>query len=318
MSEVKNFALIGAAGYIAPRHLKAIKDVGHHLSCAFDPNDSVGVLDRYFFDVAYFKEFERFDRHIEKLRYEDESKKIDYVSICSPNHLHDAHIRFGLRIGADVICEKPLVINPWNIDYLKEIESRSSGNVYTVLQLRSHESIINLKKKIDEGPKDKVYDIDLVYLTSRGPWYHYSWKGDEAKSGGLATNIGVHFFDMLTWIFGSVVKSEVHVKENDVIGGYLELERGRVKWILSVNRDYLPKEVLEKGQTTYRSIKIDGEEIEFSQGFTDLHTVVYKEILEGKGYGLDAAREAIKIVHDIRTGEITGLGGNSHQLLKEI
>ncbi|MEC7276608.1 MAG: Gfo/Idh/MocA family oxidoreductase [Bdellovibrionota bacterium] len=312
----KNFALVGAAGYIAPRHLMAIKDTGNRLVAVVDPNDSVGILDRYFHDVSYFREFERFDRHVEKLKFSNSPEAIDYVSICSPNHLHDAHIRFGLRIGANVICEKPLVINPWNIDYLKELESQYEGNVNTVLQLRVHPSIIALKEKIDNGPKDKTYDIDLTYLTSRGPWYHYSWKGDENKSGGLATNIGVHFFDMLSWIFGSVEKIEVHASSDKLMSGFLALERARIKWILSVDRNLVPKEYTDKGQYTYRSIKVDNEEVEFSGGFTDLHTVVYQEILKGNGYGLDDARNAIKIVHDIRKADIIGKNSQSHPLLQ--
>jgi len=312
----KNFALIGAAGYIAPRHLQAIRETKNHLVAAVDPNDSVGILDRYFHDVSYFKEFERFDRHLEKLRYEDHKDKIDYVSICSPNYLHDAHIRFGLRIGANVICEKPLVINPWNIDHLREIESRSEGKLSTVLQLRYHPSIIALRKKIEDGPKDKIYDVDLTYLTSRGPWYHYSWKGDLDRSGGLATNIGVHFFDMLSWIFGNVEKLEVHVSNDSVVSGYLVLERARVKWILSVDRNLVPEEYTKKGQYTYRSITVDGEELEFSGGFTDLHTVVYQEILNGNGYGLEDARNAIQIVSDLRNADILGKNSNSHPFLQ--
>ena len=311
-----NFAMIGAAGYIAPRHLKAIKDTGNKLIAAVDPNDSVGILDRYFHDVSYFKEFERFDRHIEKLKYSNSPDNINYVSICSPNHLHDAHIRFGLRIGADVICEKPLVINPWNVDHLKEVESQHGGKVNTVLQLRVHPSIIALKKKIEEGPKDKVYDIDLTYLTSRGPWYQYSWKGDKGKSGGLATNIGVHFFDMLSWIFGGIESLEVHASNESLISGFLVLERARVKWILSIDRKLVPEKQIKKGQYTYRSITVDGEELEFSSGFTDLHTVVYDEILKGNGYGLEDARNAIQIVHDIRKADVVGRNSQSHSLLK--
>ena len=308
--------MIGAAGYIAPRHLKAIKDTGNKLIAAVDPNDSVGILDRYFHDVSYFKEFERFDRHIEKLKYSNSPDNINYVSICSPNHLHDAHIRFGLRIGADVICEKPLVINPWNVDHLKEVESQHGGKVNTVLQLRVHPSIIALKKKIEEGPKDKVYDIDLTYLTSRGPWYQYSWKGDKGKSGGLATNIGVHFFDMLSWIFGGIESLEVHASNESLISGFLVLERARVKWILSIDRKLVPEKQIKKGQYTYRSITVDGEELEFSSGFTDLHTVVYDEILKGNGYGLEDARNAIQIVHDIRKADVVGRNSQSHSLLK--
>jgi UDP-N-acetyl-2-amino-2-deoxyglucuronate dehydrogenase len=313
---IKNFALIGAAGYIAPRHLVAIKETGNRLVAVVDPNDSVGILDRYFQDVSYFREFERFDRHIEKLKLSDHPEKVSYVSICSPNHLHDAHIRFGLRVGANVICEKPLVINPWNIDYIKEMESQYDGRVNTVLQLRVHPSIVALREKILIGPKDKIYDIDLTYLTSRGPWYHYSWKGDNDKSGGLATNIGVHFFDMLSWIFGSVEKVEVHASTEKLMSGFLVLERARVRWILSVDRSLVPSEYTEKGQFTYRSIKVDGEEVEFSGGFNDLHTAVYEEILKGNGYGLEDARNAIQIVHDIRNAEVLGKKPHSHPSLK--
>ena len=309
---MKKFALIGAAGYIAPRHMKAIKDTGNTLSAAYDKFDSVGVMDSHFPDADFFVEFERFDRHIEKLKRD--SHQIDYVSICSPNYLHDSHIRFGLRVGADVICEKPLVLNPWNIDALKEVENQYGKKVYNILQLRLHPSIIALKKKIEEGPKDKVYDIDLAYITSRGHWYYTSWKGDEAKSGGIATNIGVHFYDMLTWIFGKVKENVVHEHTHDRAAGFLCLERARVRWFLSINEDTLPDAVKTRGGRTYRSLTMEGEEIEFSDGFTELHTNSYKHILEGKGFGLEEARASIQIVHDIRHSQAIGLKGDYHPL----
>lgn len=311
---MKNFALVGAAGYIAPRHMKAIKDTGNNLIAALDINDSVGIIDSYFPQADFFTEFERFDRHINKLKRN--GTKLDYVTVCSPNYLHDSHIRFGLRNGSDVICEKPIVLNPWNIDALEEIEKETGNNVYNILQLRLHESIIALKEKVDNGPKDKVYDLDLTYLASRGHWYYTSWKGNTNKSGGIATNIGVHFFDMLTWIFGDVVKNTVHIHTHDRAAGFLELEKARVKWFLSINYDCLPEIVKEKGLRTYRSILLDGEEIEFSGGFTDLHTRSYEAILEGKGFTIGAARRAIEIVHNIRKQDPVGLVGDFHPLAK--
>ena len=312
---MKNFALIGAAGYIAPRHMKAIKDTNNNLLAAFDKGDSVGVIDSHFPNADFFVEFERFDRHIEKLKYE-KNLFLDYVSICSPNYLHDAHIRFALRSGADAICEKPLVLNPWNIDKLKHVEDKTGKKIYNILQLRVHPSIIALKEKVKNAKKDKKFEVDLTYLTSRGHWYFTSWKGDHSKSGGIATNIGVHFYDMLSWIFGDVQENVVHIHEKDRAAGYLEFENARVRWFLSINSDYLPKGVKEKGQTTFRSITINGEELEFSGGFTDLHTMVYKDILKGKGYGLEAARTAIEIVHDIRNATPVGLKGEYHPFLR--
>ncbi|WP_106793783.1 Gfo/Idh/MocA family protein [Aquimarina sp. Aq78] len=312
---MKNFALVGASGYIAPRHLKAIRDTGNNLIAALDKFDSVGIIDSYFPEADFFVEFERFDRHIEKLRYKD--SKLDYVSVCTPNYLHDAHIRFALRQQADAICEKPLVLNPWNIDSLLKVEQETGQKIWNILQLRVHKSIIDLKKKIEAAPKDKIFDVDLTYLTSRGKWYYTSWKGDISKSGGIATNIGVHFYDMLSWIFGDVKKNVVHVHTHDRASGYLEFERARVRWFLSINYDVLPEEIKEKGQRTFRSIKIEGEELEFSDGFTDLHTQVYKDIISGKGYGLDAARQAIEIVHDIRNSDPVGLKGEYHPLAKK-
>ena len=309
---MKKFALIGAAGYIAPRHMKAIKDTGNTLYAAYDKFDSVGVIDSYFPDADFFVEFERFDRHIEKLKRS--SQGIDYVSICSPNYLHDSHIRFGLRVGANVICEKPLVLNPWNIDALKEVENQYGKRVYNILQLRLHPSIIALKKKIEHGPKDKIYDIDLAYITSRGHWYYTSWKGDESKSGGIATNIGVHFYDMLTWIFGSVKENIVNVNTHDREACYFQLEKARVRWFLSINADTLPKHIKEKGGKTYRSLTLEGEEIEFSDGFTELHTHSYKGIIDGHGFGLEEARKSIQIVHNIRHSNPLGLKGDYHPL----
>lgn len=312
---MKNFALIGAAGYIAPRHMKAIKDTGNNLLTAYDKGDSVGIIDSYFPKADFFVEYERFDRHIEKLKYERDIF-LDYVSICSPNYLHDAHIRFALRSGADAICEKPLVLNPWNIDKLQKVEENTGKKVYNILQLRVHPSIIALREKVAKADKKTKFDVDLTYLTSRGHWYQTSWKGDVSKSGGIATNIGVHFYDMLSWIFGDVQDNIVHVHEKDRAAGYLEFENARVRWFLSINADYLPQEIKEKGQTTYRSITINGEELEFSSGFTDLHTMVYKDILEGKGYGLNAARTAIEIVHSIRNSHPETPKNDCHPMLK--
>ena len=308
----KKFALIGAAGYIAPRHLKAIKDVEGDLVAALDKNDSVGVLDSYFPKTDFFVEFERFDRHVEKIKRQ-QNIQLDYVSICTPNYLHDAHIRMALRTGAHAICEKPLVLNPWNLDALLALEKETGKKVYTILQLRLHPSIIALKEKIENGPKDKVYDVDLTYLTSRGNWYYTSWKGAVEKSGGIASNIGVHFYDMLAWVFGDVKENTVHMNSHDRASGYLEFEQARVKWFLSINEDVLPKEVKEKQQRTYRSISIDGEDIEFSGGFTELHTKSYEDILEGNGFGLEDARKSIEIVHTIRNAELSACeDGNFH------
>ena len=312
----KNFALIGASGYIAPRHLMAIKDTNNNLVAALDPFDSVGIIDSYFPKADFFVEFERFDRHIEKLKY-DRNIMLDYVTICTPNYLHDSHIRMALRRGADAICEKPIVLNPWNLDALQKIEVETGQRIWNILQLRLHKSIVELKKKIDEAPKNKVFDIDLTYLTSRGNWYYTSWKGDVNKSGGIATNIGVHFYDMLSWIFGSVKKNDVHVQTHDRASGYLEFERARVRWFLSINYDLLPQKIKLKGQRTYRSITIEGEELEFSGGFTDLHTKVYDGVIDGNGFGLEDARRSIEIVHDIRNAEPIGLKGDYHPFAKK-
>lgn len=312
---MKNFGLIGAAGYIAPRHMKAIKDTGNNLIAALDKFDSVGIMDNYFPEADFFVEFERFDRHLEKLKYE-QGINLDYISICTPNYLHDAHIRTALRRGADAICEKPLVLNPWNVDKLTHMEKETGKRVWNILQLRLHPSIIALKEKIDNGPKDKIYDVDLTYLTSRGHWYFTSWKGELDKSGGIATNIGVHFYDMLCWVFGDLKKNIVHVHEKDRAGGYLEFEKARVRWFLSIDYNYIPNEIKEKGQRTFRSIKIEGDELEFSGGFTDLHTLTYQDILEGGGFGLDEARTAIEIVHSIRHAKVLPLSGDYHPLVK--
>lgn len=306
----KAFALIGAAGYVAPRHMKAIKDTSHNLVAAYDPNDSVGVIDSYFPKASFFIEFERFDRHLDKLHRNGNG--IDYVSVCSPNYLHDSHIRFGLRSGADVICEKPIVLNPWNIDALEQIERESGKNVFSILQLRLHPSILALKRRVDQGEKNRVYDIDLTYISSRGNWYYTSWKGEIAKSGGIATNIGVHFFDMLGWIFGSLRRNDVHVHTHDRAAGYLEFEKARVRWFLSINADTLPKEGL--GKQSYRSLMIEGEELDFSDGFTDLHTESYKEILNANGFRIAETRASIEIVHDIRYKLPIGLIGDYHPL----
>lgn len=310
-----NFALIGAAGYIAPRHMKAIKDTGNRLCAALDKSDSVGVIDSYFPNSAFFLEPERFDRHLDKLRRQGE-QQIDYVSICSPNYLHDAHIRLALRNQANAICEKPLVLNPWNVDALQEIEKENGKHINVILQLRHHQAILDLKKQINEGPKDKIYDIDLTYITSRGKWYQISWKGDKTKSGGIATNIGVHFFDMLTWIFGDVDSNIVHYTSEEQAAGLLILKRARVRWLLSLDYNLIPAPVRASGQRTFRSISVDGKEIEFSGGFTDLHTESYKHILSGDGFTPEDARKSIEIVHTIRNAEVKGLSGDYHPLLK--
>lgn len=297
---MKRFALIGAAGYIAPRHMKAIKDTGNELVAAYDPYDGVGIMDSYFPNADFFTEFERFDRHLDKLRRQ--GNPIDIISICSPNYLHDAHIRFGLRAGCDVICEKPLVLNPWNIEALQDIEVSSGKNVYTILQLRLHSNIIALREKILKD-NSKIYEIDLKYITSRGTWYHHSWKGDITKSGGIATNIGVHFFDMLTWIFGNVQENIVHKQTNDTASGYLKLEKANISWFLSVDYMQIPEEIRLKGKRTFRSLVMEGEEIEFSDGFTELHTQSYEEILKGNGFGLTESKRAIDIVSTIRNSK---------------
>ena len=312
-----NFALIGAAGYIAPRHMKAIKDTGNNLVAALDPFDSVGIIDSYFPDADFFMESERFDRHLDKLRRLKQNK-VDFVSICSPNFLHDSHIRLALRNDAHAICEKPIVLNPWNIEALKQIERENAKKIYTILQLRLHPNIIKLKKEIEESPADKIFDIDLTYITSRGMWYHYSWKGDEAKSGGVATNIGVHFFDMLTWIFGDIKENFVHISRKDKAAGFLQLQKARVRWFLSLDYDDIPEEVRKEGKRTFRSILVSGKEVEFSEGFTELHTHSYQEIINGNGFGLDDARNSVQIVHELRTRKAVGITGDYHPILRNI
>ena len=313
---MRNFALIGAAGYIAPRHMKAVKETGNRLKVAVDKSDSVGIIDGYFPESAFFTEFERFDRHVEKLKREGEEKRIHYVSICSPNYLHDAHIRFALRVNADAICEKPLVLNPWNVEALAEIERETGRRINTILQLRLHPAIARLRESVHSRASGGIHDVDLTYITGRGNWYLYSWKGSEEKSGGIATNIGIHFFDMLTWIFGGVRKSRLHLSEPTRAAGYLDLERARVRWFLSLDVRDLPADVALAGKRTYRSIVIDGRELEFSEGFTDLHTRSYQEILKGQGFGLQDARASIEIAHAIRHAKPEPLKGDYHPFLK--
>jgi len=311
----KNFAVIGAGGYIAPRHLRAIKDTGNRLLAAVDPKDSVGVLDQYSFDIRFFTEIERFDRYLEKLRRGPEAERIHYVSICSPNYLHDAHCRLALRVGADVICEKPLVINPWNLYALEEIEAETKHRVNTILQLRVHPSLIQLRETLQTTKE--IHDVELTYITSRGPWYQVSWKGDYEKSGGVATNIGIHFFDLLMWLFGSVNGIKVYHKDEERMSGFIELEHARVRWFLSVNREDLPEQAKTNNKTTFRSITVDGKEIEFSEGFTDLHTKVYEETLAGRGFGIKDARPSVQLTYDIRKAQISPLDTLAHPLLKK-
>lgn len=311
---MKNFAIIGVGGYIAPRHLKAIKDTGNNVVSSYDKSDSVGVMDSYFPSASFFTEQELFDRHNTMLK--EKGTNIDYISVCTPNYLHDAHIRYGLRLGADVICEKPVVLNPWNIVALEKIENETGKKAFTILQLRLHDSIEALKKKVEEGPKDKIYDVDLTYITSRGNWYYTSWKGNENKSGGIATNIGIHFYDMLSWIFGPVKTNIVHLYSHDRVAGYLEFEKARVRYFLSINADTLPEQAVAEGKRTFRSITIDGEEFEFSQGFTELHTKSYEMILQGKGFRISEAANCIDIVYNIRNAEPVGLKGDYHPLAK--
>lgn len=316
---MKNFALIGAAGYIAPRHMKAIKDTSNILVAALDKNDSVGVMDSYFPDADFFVEYERFDRHIDLLKRE--GTHLDYVSIASPNYLHDSHIRFALRHGAHAICEKPLVLNPHNIDALKVVQDETDKQVYNILQLRLHPSIIDLKRHVDAAvanDPDKIFEVDLTYLTSRGHWYFTSWKGNDNKSGGIATNIGIHFYDMLGWVFGDIQRNEPHLKLADVNAGYLEFKHAKVRWFLSVNYDYIPEDTKLLGQRTYRSIKVDGKEIEFSGGFTDLHTKSYEHILSGGGFGLEEARRSIEVVSNIRKQDIVVGSSSAHPFISKV
>jgi UDP-N-acetyl-2-amino-2-deoxyglucuronate dehydrogenase len=310
---MSNFAVIGVGGYVAPRHLQAIRDTGHALVAALDRHDSVGILDSYFSDVQFFTEFERFDRHASKLRRLGEEQRIHYVTVCSPNYLHDAHIRFALRIGADCICEKPLVINPWNLDPLAELEQESGCRVRTILQLRQHPTLAALRERIALEPPDRRHDVELTYVTSRGRWYFVSWKGSAEKSGGVATNIGIHFFDLLLWVFGRAAHCEVHLADDRRMAGYLELERARVRWFLSVDRRDLPDEAAARGHRTCRSITVDGQELEFSEGFSDLHTEVYRDILAGGGCGIEDARPSIELVHQIRTHPVALVRDHAHR-----
>ncbi len=313
---MKNFAIIGAAGFVAPRHMRAIKETGNSLSCAMDTSDSVGVLDSYFPEASFFVEFERFDRHLDKLRHK--GRGVDFISICTPNYLHDSEIRFALRSRAHAICEKPIVLNPWNVDALDQYQKEYDHIIYNILQLRLHPDIVALKKRIEEGPAYKVYDIDLNYITSRGNWYFTSWKADLLKSGGIATNIGVHFFDMLTWIFGPASKNVVHIHKHNKAAGFLQLEKARVRWFMSVDYKDVPDAICQGGQRTFRSIKVDGDEIEFSSGFTDLHTRSYEEILAGRGFTVAESKPSIEIVHEIRNARPVGLTGDYHPYLKNI
>lgn len=315
MSEQVSFALIGAAGYVAPRHLRAIKENDSMLRAALDPSDSVGIIDGYFPDAHFFTEFERFDRFVDLCRRAGES--IDYIAICSPNYLHDAHVRFALRSGASAICEKPLVLNPWNLDGLAAIESDAPGKINTILQLRLHPAIITLRDRIRADKSEHIYDVDLTYITSRGRWYHTSWKGDDAKAGGIATNIGVHFFDMLSFVFGGLKRNVVHHREIDCAAGYLEYDRARVRWFLSINARDLPDKVRGE-QPTYRSITVEGEELEFSGGFTDLHTLSYAAILQGNGFTIDDVRPSIETVAQIRTADLEPDEGERHPSLDRI
>jgi UDP-N-acetyl-2-amino-2-deoxyglucuronate dehydrogenase len=313
---MKNFAIVGLAGFVAPRHLKAIHDTGNRLVAAADPNDSVGILDRYSFEVKYFREIERFDRHLEKLRRGPEADRVHYVSICTPNYLHDAHVRLAFRVDADAICEKPLVINPWNLDALRELEQERGRRVWTVLQLRLHPALLDLKRRLGEAPGSRRHEVVLTYITARGPWYHVSWKGTPEKSGGLAANIGIHFFDLLMWLFGGVEGSEVHLNEPSRMAGTMELARASVRWYLSVDIRDLPFPPEPGKRTTFRSITIDGKEVEFTEGFTDLHTLIYDEILDGRGFGIEDARPSIEFVHKIRISQVKERHRPCHPLVE--
>jgi UDP-N-acetyl-2-amino-2-deoxyglucuronate dehydrogenase len=311
-----NFALIGAGGYIAPRHFKAIRDTGNRLVAAVDPKDSVGILDQFSYDVRFFTEIERFDRHLEKLRRGPEDGHIQYVSICSPNYLHDAHCRLAMRVGADVICEKPLVINPWNLDSLQEIEAETHRKINTILQLRVHPELLKLKGRLDQENSATQHDVVMSYVTSRGNWYHVSWKGQMEKSGGVATNIGIHFFDLLIWLFGPAHDTKVYHSDMERMSGFIDLEKARVRWFLSVDHNDLPETAIRANKTTFRSITVDGQEIEFSEGFTDLHTHVYEKTLAGDGFGIADARPSIELTYLIRQAEISPLDSLMHPFLK--
>ncbi|MFP4322030.1 MAG: Gfo/Idh/MocA family oxidoreductase [Anaerolineales bacterium] len=310
-----NFAIIGIAGYVAPRHLRAIRDTQHRVVAALDPNDSVGILDSFDLDIAFFKEPERFDRHLEKLRQDPAANHVHYVSVCSPNYLHDAHCRMAMRVGADVICEKPLVINPWNLDLLQEVEHETGKRINVVLQLREHPALLALKEKIDAQP-GKRHQVVLTYITARGKWYHYSWKGVAEKSGGVAINIGVHFFDLLGWLFGPVHEQRLYCSDDKRVSGFAALEKADVTWYLSVDKNDLPFEPIPGERTTYRSINVDGEEVEFTKGFTDLHTRVYERALGGQGYGIDDIRLATQWTYDIRHAPILSVDDQAHSLLR--
>jgi UDP-N-acetyl-2-amino-2-deoxyglucuronate dehydrogenase len=313
---MKNFAITGVGGYIAPRHLRAIYDTGNRLVAALDPKDSVGLLDRYSFDTRFFTEFERFDRHLEKLRRGDDDERVDILSICAPNYLHDAHCRLALRVGADAICEKPLVINPWNLDALQELEAEFGKRIYTVLQLRRHPKLLELRQRLLNENAQKQHEVILTYITARGNWYHTSWKGDPEKSGGIATNIGIHFFDLLLWLFGEAGDCIVFHSDSERMSGFLELDHARVRWFLSVDQSDLPFPVEPGKKSTYRSITIDGEEVEFTEGFTDLHTRVYEETLAGRGFGIDTARPSVDLVHNIRHTPISSPNSLAHPQLQ--
>jgi UDP-N-acetyl-2-amino-2-deoxyglucuronate dehydrogenase len=319
-----NFALIGAAGYIAPRHMKAIRETGNNLVAALDPYDGVGIIDSYFPDANFFIEPERFDRHLDKLRRlagssgSEEHRKVDYVSICSPNYMHDSHIRLAMRNDAFAICEKPIVLNPWNLDALQEIEKETGKKVFTILQVRLHPVIKALREKILNSEDDKVYNVDLTYITSRGKWYYRSWKGNLEKSGGIATNIGIHFFDLLTWIFGEVKENTVHLLQPEKAAGMLHLKKARVRWFLSLDYRDNPSAVKEKEMRTFRSLKVENEEIEFSDGFTDLHTESYRQLLAGNGFGIKEVYSSVEIAHEIRNSTPVGIKGDYHPLLMTI
>lgn len=312
-----NFALIGAGGYIAPRHLKAIRDTGNKLVAAADTKDSVGVLDSFGFDVRFFTETERLDRHLEKLKRGPAESRVNWFSVCTPNYLHDAHCRLGMRIGADVICEKPLVINPWNLDALAAFEQETGRRVFSVLQLRVHAALVAVREKLlAQGAR--MHDVDLTYVTSRGPWYDVSWKGQLEKSGGVLTNIGIHLFDLLTWLFGSVTSAQVHLQQGRRAGGTLQLERARVRWFISIESSDLPFAAEPGKKTTFRSITVDGAEVEFSEGFGDLHTQVYAQTLAGRGFGISEARGAIELVHDLREKGTSAATGDVHPKVFEL
>jgi UDP-N-acetyl-2-amino-2-deoxyglucuronate dehydrogenase len=304
--------------------MKAIKETGNQLVCALDPYDGVGIIDSYFPYADFFIEPERFDRHLDKMhrlarsKKRIEDRKVDYVSICSPNFMHDSHIRLALRNDAHAICEKPIVLNPWNLDALIDIEKETGKKVFTILQLRLHPAIKALREQIHRGPKEKTYDLDLTYITSRGNWYSRSWKGDVSKSGGIATNIGVHFFDMLTWVFGKVKENIVHVLDDHKAGGILVLDRANIRWFLSIDYNDIPEVVRKEGKRTFRSLRMGDQEIEFSDGFTDLHTEMYREIIAGRGFGLTDAKQSINIVYHIRNNQPVGLKGDYHPILKAI